>query len=151
MRIISRALLIIECLILLIPSFLGYILGMAGLLELSSGETILAQASGFMAGLVILTTLTALWRVMFWVIVGGPGRGANINRFWIIACYIGALLTCVSWIFFMFTDMEEFVSSESGSFVLFGYGILFIFTFIHTMMEKHWQESAYNRNHLFQD
>ena len=139
MRRLSRIVLYIECLLLVYPTLFGYLFSLGATLQILNGLTLSDKVAGFITGTLLFATLTASWRVMFWVIFGGLQRGVPISRYWFLFCYLGAGLTALAWLFLWLEGMEVIPPLAPNTLELFAYGLFFIVPFFHVVAECYWQ------------
>jgi hypothetical protein len=131
-RTISLTLLFLEAIALAFLSFFGFYFAIAGIYSFISGIDAQLSLLDFVAFLMLFTSLSSFWRILFWVAVNGQKKKLP-NLWWILAT-IGAFLTLIS----------PFLYQKTNSYGLmwFVFGYLFLPTYFHLLFESKRQKGT---------
>jgi hypothetical protein len=121
----SLALLFVEAILLAFLSFFGFYFSIAGIFSFISGIDAQLSSLDFAAFLMLFTSLSSFWRILFWVAANGQKKKLP-NLWWALAA-IGAFLTLSS----------PFLYQQTNAYGLmwFLFGYLFLPSYFHLLFE----------------
>ena len=141
MRRLSKLLLLAQAPFLAYLSLLGFLLCAGVTLPDHTGTFSREHLGGVIVGIVILSALTAGWRIWFWVMADGPTERKSIHTIWLLFAAAGVSLTLISL-------LSRFVSQFTAPGIsipfedLFLLGAYFIPSLLHISLEAWWQIRA---------
>lgn len=141
MRRLSKFLLLGQAPFLAYLTLLGFFLCAGTMLPDHTGVFSQDHLGGIVAGVVILSTLVAGWRIWFWVMADGPAERKSIHSGWGLIAAFGVALTVLSY-------LSRLVSQFTNSAISIPYEDLFLLgayfapSLLHIVLEIWWQRRA---------
>lgn len=139
---LSRTILAIEAVIVAYPTLLGFMLCFGAVAPVLTGSYTTAHVLDFIVGLAVLLSLVAGWRILLWVMMGGPGKGKSVNTIWWVFTIIGVVLTTAAWLLVGLETYGVYTLNKPNPIEMLLWGAYFIIPFVHLLIEVRWQKSA---------
>ncbi len=146
MIIASKALMVLEGLILLYLSILGILLILGSGIPFLSGAITSGHFAGFVTSIMVLAFLVAGWRVYFWVLLGTFGTRGHIKKFWLVLSLLAVFVSLLSW------PVHELAEASATNIwyrqsQLFMLGLYFLPTATHLVLHIYLEKNANKSKH----
>lgn len=136
-RKISKFILFVQLPFLVYLTLLGFFICVGAILPILSGSITKEHLTDCFAGILILMTLVAGWRIWVWVLTDGPSKNKPIHKIWWLFVLIGASLTLLS-VTLELTGKTVIMPFSD----LYLMGAYFMPSLFHIISEIYWQRKA---------